>query len=108
MIGVKDGVMGDSIPFVSLSVGTGTERPAPQAPQTRSRSRHQAHPAPDLDPGPVPASGAPSHLFSYELSQPLQSPCPCFRQIFYNGQCLCHYQVAHDGAGKKGSGAGAL
>ncbi len=58
--GTGDGVIGDSIPFVSFSIGTGTEagagaeEPAPQAPPNpipiaipplgASRSRHQALP----------------------------------------------------------------
>lgn len=60
--------MSDAIPFVSLTVrteaGTGTEEPTPN-PIAPSGA-------------PVPASGVPSHLLSYELGQPLQSPCPCF------------------------------
>lgn len=72
--GTGDCVMSDAIPFVSLSAGTGTEEPTPQSPTI---------PIPDPIPiapsgAPVPASGVPSHLFSYELGQPLQSPCPCF------------------------------
>ena len=99
----EDRVIGDSIPFVSLSVGTeagtGTEEPTPQSPTIPIPDpipiAPQAPPIPISTPtpisipnpipnpiapsgAPVPASGVPSHLFSYELGQPLQSPCPCF------------------------------
>ena len=46
-------------------------RPRSQ-PRFRSRSRFRRQ-AP-----PIPPPAPPSHLFSYELGQPLQSPCPCF------------------------------
>ena len=131
---VGNGVICDAIPFDSLAAGTGTEEPTPQsptipipdpipiapsgAPTPISIPNPNPIPVSISIPTPIPISipplgatrpsGASSHLFSYELGQSLQSPCPCFRQIFYNGQCLCHYQVAHDGAGKKGSGSGAL
>lgn len=88
--------------------GPGPRNPRRSRPQSRSRTRSQTRSRSRSRRQAHPASGGPSHLLSYELGQPLQSPCPCFRQIFYNGQCLCHYQVAHDGAGKKGSGSGAL
>lgn len=82
--------MSDAIPFVSLSAGTGTEEPTPQSPTIPipdpipiSTPTPISIPNPIPNPiapsgAPVPASGVPSHLFSYELGQPLQSPCPCF------------------------------
>lgn len=91
--GTGDCVMSDAIPFVSLSAGTGTEEPTPQSPTIPIPDpipiAPQAPPIPISTPtpipnpiapsgAPVPASGTPSHLFSYELGQPLQSPCPCF------------------------------
>ena len=117
--------MSDSVPFDSLSVGTAavTEEPAPQAPPIpdpipippsgASRSRRQAHPdldpdpdraagAPDPDPDPGPPSGAPSHLLSYELGKPLQSPHSRFRQIFNNGQDFRYAHVTYDETGHPG------
>lgn len=69
--GTGDCVMSDAILFVSLSAGTGTGETAPQAPTIPI-------PIPISTPVPVPPPAPPSHLLSYELGQPLQSPCPCF------------------------------
>lgn len=61
--------MSDAIPFDSLAAD-----PDPEPDPAVRRIPIAPSGAPDLDPDPDPPSGAPSHLLSYELGKPLQTP----------------------------------